>query len=130
MKRNLIFTILAGILAPCAAVIIASGLALLVHPEPGKPVALAMLSGLMALVYIVPAVLLYGLPLFLLFRKFKLANLFTSVLSSLAPIAFAALSPPVAASIEQLLVFALFFLVSAFGFWFFARKTLSVETTS
>lgn len=114
-------------LAPCAALAIVSGIALLVYPEPGKSIPLAMLGGLAALVYSIPAVLFYGLPLFLILRAFKLANFFTSVLSALAPILFAASYPPMAATWEKLLVFGSFFLVSALGFWFFARQTVHGE---
>jgi hypothetical protein len=124
MRRHLVFAVIAGMLAPCVALAIISAFLVIIHPEPDKSSVFAVVGSLVALVYTIPAVLLYALPLFLLLRKFRLANLTSCVLSALAPIVFAALYPPMAATPDKLALFGAFFLVSALGFWFFARKTI------
>jgi len=125
-NKNMVLAVIAGVVTPCLGLAIASAAALLIYPEPNKSLIGALFASLFAMIFSIPAVLLYGLPLFLLLRKYQRANIFTCVLVALAPILFAALYPPMGASTGKLLTFSFFFLVSALGFWFFARRTLPI----
>ena len=124
-KKDLVLAVAAGVLAPCVGLAFASVIGLLIFPEPNKSFLGAAFVSLVALIYSVPAVLLYGLPLFLILRTFQIANIFTCALVALASIAFAALYPPIGATLGKLIAFSFFFLTSALGFWFFARRTIS-----
>lgn len=129
MNKHLVFAVLAGMFAPCLGLVIWSVADLVFFHVDDIPLLGAMFFSMFALVYTVPAVLLYGLPLFLLFRLLRLANIFTCVLTALLPIVIAPLIPRIGASLEALLSFGFFFLISALSFWFFARNTIRPNPT-
>ena len=84
--------------------------------------------GLIGIAYAVIIIVVYGLPLFLMLRKLKLVNWLSCIVIALAP--WVIIDGFINHDIKHFIEFSWYSLVSGGMFWFFARKTISHETTS
>ena len=133
MNKQLGAGIAAGIAAPSIAVLVLG--AWQGHAQanqvgspgwqlPQESVVVAMA----AFFYSTLAVLIYGLPVFLVLRRLGLANLLTCTLTALAPIAIAGFAGPLWGKNmwdTTMVPFGAFFLLSGLSFWAFARKSIA-----
>jgi hypothetical protein len=125
MNRNLLFGLIAGTLAPGIALGLGSAFLLIVYPEPNKSIFMALVGSVWAgIMFSIPALLIYALPLFLFFKAFRIANIYTCVATALTPVLIVGFIPAAASTIQQQLIFGALFLVSALAFWYFARRTI------
>ena len=130
MSRHLAAAIVAGIAAPSAVILTINMWQLLAGGNNSGvqewSLAWRLNMSLIPMSYAIPAVLLYGLPVFLLLRRLRLANVYTCVLTALAPIGVAAQAGWLkdSTSLKKGLLYGAFFLISGLSFWIFARKAV------
>ena len=124
MYRVLIKGIVSGTIAVPIAVLIQSLVYALLKGKPSFADFGDLASGIIAwsvggVVVTLIALSLYGLPLFLLCRKLRLANIFSCLFFALLPSASLAISTGEAIYFYQ---YGYLSVVCALGFWFFARR--------
>ncbi len=125
MKNRLLLGLIAGAFAPGVALGLSSIVLFLIEPSPKTSIPLIFFGSIFAgLLFSVPALLIYALPLFLLFKRCRIANIYTCVASALAPVLVAGFMPQAATTVAQQAIFGALFLVSALAFWYFARQTI------
>ena len=135
MNKHLSAGIAAGVAVPSVAILVHG--AWQAHAQsnqvgspgwqlPQESVVVAMA----ALFYSALAVLIYGLPVFLILRWLGLANLLTCILTALAPIAIAGFAGPMWGKNmwdKTMVPFGALFLLSGLSFWAFARKSIATR---
>ena len=133
MNRHLSAGIVAGIAAPSVCILVLGAWQAFTQSNqigsPGwqLPQASVVLA-IAALFYSALAMLVYGLPVFLILRRLGLANLLTCVLTALAPIAMAACAASLwgkAMWDQKMVLYGAAFLLSGLSFWAFARKSIT-----
>ena len=129
MEKQLVAAVVAGAIAPCVVLAVASVATHIVTPDLGATllgvIAGSIFAGVVALVFTIPTMLIYVLPVFFLLRAFKCANLITSIATALAPIAIAAFIPSVGVTQGKMTAYGGMFICSALAFWYYARRTVN-----
>jgi hypothetical protein len=135
MNRHLGAGIAAGIAAPSTAVLVLG--AWRAHAQanqvgsPGwQPPQASVVVAWAALFYSALAVLIYGLPVFLILRRLGVANLLTCILTALAPIAIAGFAGSMWGKNmwdKKMVPYGALFLLSGLSFWAFARKSITTK---
>jgi|GEM_PF-5515933 len=87
------------------------------------PVVGGLLIGTYGMLVALILVLVYGLPLFLILRKFNLASYISVFLIAVTPWAIAFLLLEYMP--DQFIEYSWYSLTSAYAFWFFAKKTVN-----
>lgn len=124
-KKWLILAVFSGAVAPGIALSLISVISLIVKPEPNTSILMAVLGSFwISFMFAIPALLVFGLPLFLLFRGLGIANIYTCIIAAVLPVVFVGFIPSLASTFIQQVIFGLLFLISALSFWFFARNTV------
>jgi len=128
MNRHLAAGVVAGVVAPSAIMlgfdlwqVLAGGSD---DGRSGWTTAGRIYFALVLMSYALPPVLLYGLPMFLLLRRFQAANIYTCVLTALAPIGIATELGWTRGASQKAILYGALFLISALAFWVFARKSI------
>lgn len=125
MKQPLVLGLIAGSFAPGLALGLSSIMLLLIHPEPNTSFLLAFFGSIaVVLIFSVPALLFYVLPIFLLFKSLRIANIYMCLATAITPILVAGFIPNIASTVAQKAIFGALFVVSALAFWYFARQTI------
>jgi len=128
MNRHLTAGVAAGIVAPSALVFIINAWQVLTGGSDDGRAEWSLTrrvdASLMPLPYAMLALFLYGLPMFLILRRLRLANVYACVITALVPVGIAG---AMGASSQKLGLFGALCLVSGLSFWVFARKSVVNE---
>jgi hypothetical protein len=127
-----------GILAGCLVAPVSSVLHLLIHAAilsnlfaegyfqtvASQFVAKLYIGATVGILISVISLLLYALPIFLLLRKFKLANKWMVLVFALAPWVVSDLI--ISQNYYHFIEFGLYSIISAFAFWYFAKRSVTI----